>query len=168
MARKRAYQERSFDPSRTVYVRKSFNGSGRKYKPGDIFDWKRLAVSQRRVRQLFDSGRLMHAEQEEQSEQRVDKPQPRRVDTEAGPMDVQTPDELDDISDMKELQRIAREEGAKTTTSKTLQRKHIRDNREGGGPTVSDEQGEPEQEQGEEEEPVNTIGDSFTDEDPEE
>jgi len=168
MARKRAYQQRNFDPSRTVYVRKAFNGSGRHYQPNDVFNWKRLKVSQRRVRQLFDAGRLKHDEQEVQQDQRADKPKSKRIDTEDGPVSVQTPDELDDISDMKELQRIAREEGAKTTTSKTLQRKHIRDNREGGGPTVSEEQGEPEQEQGEEEEPVNTIGDSFTDEDPEE
>lgn len=125
----RAYRERRFDAKRPVYVSKSFKGNGRNWQPGQYFDWHRMAISQRRVRQMFDAGKLKHDESDFE-EQRVDNPGTQKVHTEVGPVEVQTPDELDDIEDMKELRDIANREGAKTTTSKTLQRKYIRENRQ--------------------------------------
>jgi hypothetical protein len=52
--------ERTFDPARPVTVRRFFVAAGRHWQPGDTFDWPRLAIAQRRVKQLFDNGKLMH------------------------------------------------------------------------------------------------------------
>ncbi len=54
--------ERTFNPSVPVVVRRMFVAAGRHWNPGDVFDWPRLAIAQRRVRQLFDNGKLMHPE----------------------------------------------------------------------------------------------------------
>lgn len=122
--------ERNFDPKLAVVARRSFNASGRHYGPGDTFDWRHLAVDQRRVRQMFDSGFLRHFEEE------VDVPSPAPV----APKPVIEPvfepvvadeqgDELDAIDDMKELRAIADAEGAPYKVSKADQREAIRENR---------------------------------------
>ena len=52
--------DRTFNPNEPVVVRRHFVAAGRHFRIGDDFDWKRLAVDQRRVKQLYDVGRLMH------------------------------------------------------------------------------------------------------------
>lgn len=131
MPRSRAYRERSFDSSKPVYVRKPFTANGHPMGVGQRFAWHQMAVSQRRVRQLFDMGKLRHDDGDMQSEEWSRQTGTHRtVHTEHGPVHVQTPDELDDITDMRELRAIAEREGARTTTSKTVQRKLIRENRQ--------------------------------------
>jgi len=53
--------ERVFDPTKPVVARRFFVAAGRHFNPGDAFDWKRSSVDQRRVRLLFDAGKIMHA-----------------------------------------------------------------------------------------------------------
>lgn len=124
MARRIA--DRVFDPEHPVYCRRPFIASGRHYKHGDHFDWTRRGVARRRVQQLFEAGKLMHLHKEPA---RVDD-NTRTVATADGPMQVQKPDALDDINDMKELRRIADDEGAPYKVSKVEQRKAIRQHRQ--------------------------------------
>ena len=107
--------ERVFNPGEPVYARRAITANGHKFNPGDVFDWRKMAVNQRRVRQLFDDGKLMHA----------------RVEpvTVVEPVAVAEQDDLDLIDDMKELRRIADEIGAPYKVSKADQRQAIRDHR---------------------------------------
>lgn len=119
---------RNFDPAKPVYARRPFIADGRRLNPGDLFEWKRMSLTKRRVKLMFEASRLRHSKED------VD-PQPapdntKTVMTEDGPMQVQVPDELDDTNDMSKLRAIADKEGAKPASSKALQRKHIRENRE--------------------------------------
>ena len=119
--------QREFDPARPVYARKYFTAAGRKFVPGDLFDWRKLAVSQRRALQMFDAGKLMHkAEQQKEDaiealNQSVEYYEPEVINEEY---------DLDDIDDMKELRRIADEIGAPYKVSKKDQREAIREHRE--------------------------------------
>lgn len=124
MPRNNPYRPQTFDPTQPLVVRRAFNGSGRHFKPGDAFPWDKLAIDRRRVRQLFDAGKVMHEKPSEP--ERKTAPDVRETQG----VQVQAPDKLDRITDMGELREIARREGAKTTTSKTLQRRYIRENRE--------------------------------------
>ncbi len=54
--------ERKFDPSKPIYARKAFTANGNKIAGGQQFDWKKLAVAQRRVLQMFEAGYLYHAD----------------------------------------------------------------------------------------------------------
>ena len=56
--------ERKFDPARPTYARKYFTAAGRKFVPNDLFDWQKLAVSQRRAMQMFDAGKLTHKDKD--------------------------------------------------------------------------------------------------------
>jgi hypothetical protein len=125
-----ADSSRTFDPSRPVVVRRALHANGRKYKVGDAFDWKHMAINPRRVRLMFNAGKLTHTADSAPKEQQPSAPS-KSVATEAGPVQVQKPDELDDINDMSKLREIAEAEGARTTTSKALQRKYIREHRAG-------------------------------------
>jgi hypothetical protein len=137
---------REFKPNAPVYVRRFFVAAGRHWNPGDLFDWQRLSVAQRRVKQLFDAGKLMHPEG-----QPITGPKPDVVlaSMSEAPIegadftaDVQTEtendtiladaapplDELDDL-DMKELRAIAAAEDAPSRVSREAQREAIRENR---------------------------------------
>ena len=105
--------ERKFDPARPVFARKYFMANGRRYAPGAPLDWRSASISQRRVAQMFDAGKLIHN----------DKPE---VTVES--LDYYT-DDLDAIDDMKELRRIADSEGAPYKVSKADQRQAIREHR---------------------------------------
>lgn len=124
MVRNNPYRPKTFDPAQPLVVRRAFNGNGRHFKPGDPFEWDKLAIDRRRVRQLFDAGKVMHPQSLEP--ERKTAPDVR----ETPGVQVQAPDELDRITDMRELREIAEREGAKTTTSKTMQRRYIRENRQ--------------------------------------
>ena len=139
--------ERKFDPSKPVYARKAFTANGNKIAGGQQFDWKKLAVAQRRVLQMFEAGYLYHADSKPVNvtveDKTTVKPTPEPVDVtfkdkieelaEMGQEWDAEPigDELDAIDDMKELRAIADAEGAPYKVSKKDQRQAIRDNRAG-------------------------------------
>ena len=54
--------DRSFNPAKPLIVRRFFVAAGRHFKIGDEFDWKRMAVDLRRVKLLYEAGKLMHRE----------------------------------------------------------------------------------------------------------
>lgn len=137
--------ERKFDPSKPVYARKAFTANGNKIAGGQQFDWKKLAVAQRRVLQMFEAGYLYHADSKPVNvtveDKTTVKPTPEPVDVtfkdkieelaEMGQEWDAEPvgDDLDAIDDMKELRAIADAEGAPYKVSKKDQRQAIRDNR---------------------------------------
>jgi hypothetical protein len=139
--------ERKFDPSKPVYARKAFTANGNKIAGGQQFDWKKLAVAQRRVLQMFEAGYLYHADSKPVNvtveDKTAVKPTPEPVDVtfkdkieelaEMGQEWDAEPvgDDLDAIDDMKELRAIADAEGAPYKVSKKDQRQAIRDNRAG-------------------------------------
>jgi hypothetical protein len=102
---------REFDATQPTYARRKFIANGRRYVPGDLFDWRRLSLTERKAKQMFDGGHLMHGE----------------VTPE--PIAATPADNLDLIEDMKELRAIAAAEGAPYKVSKADQRQAIRDNR---------------------------------------
>lgn len=114
--------ERKFDPARPVVARKYFIASGRKYVPGDVFDWRGAMVTPRRAQQMFDAGKLMHTTVEPVE----DNPLESLNYYEA---EIPKFDDLEDIDDMKELRRIADEIGAPYKVSKADQREAIRAHR---------------------------------------
>jgi hypothetical protein len=116
-----------FDPSKPLYVRRVLKANGQKFNKGDRFLWHRMAVSKRRVRQMFYSGKLTHGNEEKPEQKKPNNT--TVVSTDTGPVQVQKPDELDDINYLNELQKIAKSEGAPLVQSKSLQRKKIRENR---------------------------------------
>ena len=141
--------DRTFNPNESVVVRRHFVAAGRHFKIGDDFDWKRLAVDQRRVKQLYDVGKLMHRtlataqrpapepkpepvtpaptiEQEVQDEDIHNTALDAAPDPE--PVDDEPQDGLTDLS-MKELRAIAYKEGAPSRVSRKDQREAIRANR---------------------------------------
>ena len=137
--------ERAFAPNRPVVARRFFVGAGRHYNPGDAFDWRRLAVSQRRVKALFDAGKLMHVDADiapEQAEKPAMTPAPsieQEVQDQeilaiaAAPEPATEPaneDGLDDLN-MKELRAIADAEGVPYRLSRSDQRGSIREHRRG-------------------------------------
>jgi hypothetical protein len=131
--------ERSFDPNRPVKVRRFFVAAGRHWEPGRAFPWKNMAIAQRRVKLLFDAGKLLHPETEEVFEAT---PEPT-IAQEMQDEDIQhiavsdeqpaaePVDELDGLT-MPELRAIAEEEGAPTRVSRQAQREAIREHRLAG------------------------------------
>lgn len=141
---------RDFSPTSPVYVRRFFVAAGRHWNPGDLFNWRQLSVAQRRVKQLYDAGKLMHAAEggvvegpgvpllagEKPSEQHLQTTPPPSIETEieddtiladaAEPVDPV--DDLDDL-DMKQLRAIAEREGAPSRVSRVAQREAIREHR---------------------------------------
>jgi hypothetical protein len=130
--------DRSFQPNEPVVARRFFVAAGRHYTPGDVFDWKRLAVDARRVRLLFEAGKLMHPEGEVVPEPEVVLTPAPAIEQEVQDEDIlavaaETPadtedDGLDDLN-MKELREIADAEGAPFRVSREAQRDAIRENR---------------------------------------
>jgi hypothetical protein len=110
---------REFDAAKPTFVRRKFISNGRHYAVGDVFDWRRLSLTTRKAKQMFDSGHIGHQE----------------APVAVAPIVVahEEPfvavDDLDLIEDMKELRRIADAEGASYKVSKADQREAIRENR---------------------------------------
>lgn len=50
-----------FNAEKAVFAKRAFTANGRRFAPGDVFPWRQMAVAQRKVGQLYDSGRLTHA-----------------------------------------------------------------------------------------------------------
>lgn len=49
-----------FNQQQPVFVLREFTLNGRKFKPGQPFPWRRLAVDLRLVRNIFNTGKLVH------------------------------------------------------------------------------------------------------------
>lgn len=109
--------ERTFDPKKPLVARRDFVAAGRPYKIGDAFDWKRLAVAQRRVLQMFEANLVGHTD-----EAQAAPPAPPVVE-------APTNEDLN-IDSLAALQEIARKEGAPIRTTKVLQREAIIAHRE--------------------------------------
>ena len=147
--------ERSFDPNRPVKVRRFFVAAGRHWEPGRAFPWKNMAIAQRRVKLLFDAGKLMHSEDSDGAAAPEQEPQSQRIrlvedtlkgsvpavdlepsqdlaaDGETSEAEILTStDELDTLT-MPELREIADNEGAPTRVSRQAQREAIREHRLG-------------------------------------
>ena len=146
--------DRTFNPSEPVVVRRHFVAAGRHFKIGDDFDWKRMSVDQRRVRQLYEAGKLMHRDMgtaQRPAPEEKDRPaaptsaseSPAQIEATQGtasdaaidaalaaPADDEPQDDLTDLS-MKELRAIAYKEGASSRVSRKDQRAAIREHRNG-------------------------------------
>lgn len=125
----------SFNPAVPVVARRAFTGAGRHFRPGDAVDWKRMSIDQRRVRQLFDSGKLMHKDVSTLDAPSVetapadDRPAVSSLSAAADEAGASFSDDgLEDLK-MPALREIAEAEGAPTKLSKADQVKAIRDNR---------------------------------------
>jgi hypothetical protein len=117
---------REFDPTRPTYARRKFIANGRRYASGDLFDWRRVSLTERKAKQMFDSGHLGHQDNAPAPAPVVETPVILKAINEPADTPV---DDLDAIDDMKELRLIADAEGAPYKVSKTDQRQAIRDNR---------------------------------------
>lgn len=49
----------SFSPGETYVACRKFICQGRRFAPGDLFDWRRMAVSPRRVRSMLESSHVI-------------------------------------------------------------------------------------------------------------
>lgn len=56
----RRIKERTFDPKKELVVRRAFTANGRKYMPGQPFDWEKKAIPVRRVATLFSANMIDH------------------------------------------------------------------------------------------------------------
>lgn len=61
----KAYKERVFDPSQPLVAAKPFTAAGRRFEVGAAFDWRKMAVDQRRVRNMFEIRLVDHPAGEE-------------------------------------------------------------------------------------------------------
>ena len=108
-----------FNPKKPLFVRRAFVANGHRYEPGQEFAWGHMALSVRKVRNLFEAGFLRHSAVV----------QPMAVAVEPAEPVVAEPtgaDYLDDIDDLMELRKIADEVGAPYKRSKDEQREAIR------------------------------------------
>jgi len=155
MARRRtgnysAFRERTFNAGRPCVVtqrRGAIKANGRTYKPGEVIDWRKAGIDQRRMRQYFDAGWIEHepdsvavpldAPRPEPSPSPDPEPapepepvaaEPSPEPDESEPAEPET-DDLDAIETMPELREIADAIGAPYKVSKVDQRQAIRDKR---------------------------------------
>ena len=135
-----------FDPSLPVFARKYFIANGHRYEPGMSLPWRNIGVSQRRIVQMFEAGKITHNDNiavkgTVKPEAIIEKDKALEALTEASEywdaddadfedQDIlSNTDDLDAIDDMKELRRIADELGVGYKVSKVDQRQVIRDHR---------------------------------------
>lgn len=111
---------REFSKGKTAYARKKFTANGHEFLPGQEFPWRRMAVTVRKAKAMFDAGLLMHKGGEVV--------QPMAVDTtDAVAVGAVGGYDLDAIDDMGDLRKIADEIGAPYKRSKDEQREVIRE-----------------------------------------
>lgn len=124
----RRMMETPLDLNKPLKVRREFRLAGRPFYVGQDFDWKQYSIDARKVRQLYDTRKIIHTDS-------VTYPEPPKVKTpvysttETDTAANSASDELDAIDDMNELRDIAEREGAPRKVSKSDQRQAIRDNR---------------------------------------
>jgi len=119
---------RQFDPKKPLEVRVWFRWAGRDYEPGQPFDWRNKGIPIRRVRQMFDSGKIKEA-QFDIEDPVAETPDPIDETPETVDFDLDFSDGLDEIYSLKDLKQIAESEGAPTKRSLKEQRDAIRDHR---------------------------------------
>lgn len=56
----RPYLVRSFQADKKAICRRAFKANGRQFHPGDVFDWRRLSITPRKAKLLFDGGLIGH------------------------------------------------------------------------------------------------------------
>lgn len=146
--------DRSFNPAQPLVVRRFFVAAGRHFKIGDEFDWKRMAIDLRRVKLLYEAGKLMHREdataqnplpkpkaeapvaqvtEDEVIEAVVETTAEPETETVEAPTAAHPDDDLLDHMSMRELRKIALVEGAPSRTSRSEQREAIREHRAAKG-----------------------------------
>jgi hypothetical protein len=120
--------ERTFSAAKPVFARKNFIANGRRFAPGDLLPWRKMAVAERRIRQMFEGGLLTHemTSSVDFEEAFALKPEPK---AEVIVEEPEANDDLDQIDSMKELRKIADDIGAPYKLSKAEQRQAIRDHR---------------------------------------
>ena len=135
-----------FDPSLPVFARKYFIANGHRYEPGMSLPWRNIGISQRRIVQMFEAGKITHNDKiavkgTVKPEAIIEKDKALEALAESGQywdeadadfedQDIlSNTDDLDAIDDMKELRRIADEVGVGYKVSKVDQRQAIRDHR---------------------------------------
>ncbi len=120
---------RQFDPKKPLEVRVWFRWAGRDYEPGQPFDWRSKGISVRRVRQMFDAGKIKDAQFDIED---VADETPDPVDETPDPVDfdLDFADGLDEIYNLKDLKKIAESEGAPTKRGIKEQRDAIRAHRD--------------------------------------
>ena len=120
--------KRVFNPNEPILARRAFSAAGRTYQPGDVFDWKRLSVSVRRVRLMYDAGTLVHSDEPVVQETVQESVQETVQETPPAP----PADNSDlDVDSLVVLQAIAQREGAVLKSTKIAQRQSIVSNRQG-------------------------------------
>ena len=119
---------RDFDPNTPKIARREFRVAGHQFTPGEPFPWRRMALPIRRVRQMFESGRIEDAKAVVFAE-----PDP-------APSATKSPEDFDEVEaqdgdlpdNMKELRFLAEIEGAPLKRSIAAQKRAILDNRAHG------------------------------------
>ena len=120
--------ERSFDHKKPVVVRRAFSAAGRTFQEGSDFPWQILSIAVRRVRQMFDSGMLIHPG--EYADNTDDTNDVQSTDTGSAPPPAPPVDNSDlEVDSLVVLQAIAQREGAQLKTTKSAQRQAIIDKR---------------------------------------
>jgi hypothetical protein len=124
--------KRVFNPKEPILARRAFSAAGRTFQPGDVFNWSRLSVSPRRVRQMYDAGMLMHSDEPVAEETAADEPVAEEtvVATEIPPAPPADNSDLE-VDSLVVLQAIAQREGAVLKSTKVAQRQAIIDKRQG-------------------------------------
>lgn len=136
---------REFNPAVPVVVRRFFVAAGRHWNPGDRFDWRTLSIAQRRVKQMFDAGKLMHpddasapttltpADLAPVADTPVDGAPAADTPAEVTPAAAPAAEVVDDLTDlnMNELREIADQINAPLRVSREKQREAIREARRG-------------------------------------
>jgi hypothetical protein len=77
------YERQILDNTKPLLVRKPFRANGRPFEVGAPFDWSRMVITERRVRQLFDAGFIHHREEKKVAPKKVEtkKVEAKKADT---------------------------------------------------------------------------------------
>lgn len=94
--------QRIFDKTQPVYVRKTLKVSGKILYPGAYFDWKNLAVTDRQVRNMFANGMLHHEIHEDEEIQKDPDLVVQEDDFEEPVINKQEIEESESLTDDKE------------------------------------------------------------------
>lgn len=157
MGTRPVYTRPSFDSGRECYARREFRSGGRVFPVGSHFPWRQLAVNLRRVKQMYDAGKLSHEpvpgfeNTQPQPYQPEEAPQEAtesisealsedpgvHSDTSEGAEENTLPEapldlpEVTESMSMSDLRAIAESEGAPKKLSKAEQVAAILENRQG-------------------------------------
>lgn len=119
---------RVFDEHKPVIARHEFQAAGRMFRPGEVFDWRRLAITSRRVGQMYEAGKLSHEGDTEialVAETDAEQVSMNRAAAEAKEDEASKRDDDLAVDSLAALQEIAREEGVEIKRSKDDQREAI-------------------------------------------